>query len=425
MSNLFFALYEIPDSFTNSGVTVINNHDGTLTITGAATGSARWIVPNVASADGGLTDATRFPGIKWLPNGKYLFSHAAGAPVRIGAVRYPTAGTGTGATAQTTNTQHGTMELTIDDTYAFNTIGLYVPANSNPTCVLTPVITAENGYIISDTLANGIAAAIKTKTGLASVKGSDMPSAIMSIGGGGGTLIQKTVTANGVYNASDDSADGYSKVTVNVPASAVDSGTKSITQNGAGQDVVGYAAVDVNVPNSYAAGDEGKVVQNGALVSQTSDTVTQNGTVDTTLINSLIVNVQGGGGSGLTYEEGTYTAASDALPVISFANSHAAAPDFIVFIDASQAIPAVGNAGTYFVYINALSAFGVEFNRDASNKWQTFFTYGRLNGSLAFQSGTNKYARGNIKNVSFEPWFDSGSYACKSGQTYKWIAIWR
>lgn len=37
-------------------------------------------------------------------------------------------------------------------------------------------------------------------------------------GGGGGSaiLIEKSISSNGVYNASDDSADGYSKVTVNV-----------------------------------------------------------------------------------------------------------------------------------------------------------------------------------------------------------------
>lgn len=74
------------------------------------------------------------------------------------------------------------------------------------------------------------------------------------------TLGTKSITQNGTYNASSDSADGYSSVTV-------------------------------AVPNSYAAGDEGKVVSNGALVAQGSDTVTANGTVDTTLINSLLVNV--------------------------------------------------------------------------------------------------------------------------------------
>ncbi len=39
-------------------------------------------------------------------------------------------------------------------------------------------------------------------------------------GGGSATLITKTITANGTYNASSDSADGYSSVTVNVPTPA-------------------------------------------------------------------------------------------------------------------------------------------------------------------------------------------------------------
>lgn len=83
-----------------------------------------------------------------------------------------------------------------------------------------------------------------------------------NISGGGTTptLVEKSITANGVYNAADDNADGYSKVTV-------------------------------NVPNSYTAGDEGKVVDNGALVSQTALNVTRNGTYDTTTINSVNVNV--------------------------------------------------------------------------------------------------------------------------------------
>lgn len=78
--------------------------------------------------------------------------------------------------------------------------------------------------------------------------------------------------------------------------------SKSISANGTYTAPTGkaYSPVSVDVPNSYAAGDEGKVVSNGALVAQGSDTVTQNGTVDTTLINSLVVNVQGGGGYGYT-----------------------------------------------------------------------------------------------------------------------------
>lgn len=47
-----------------------------------------------------------------------------------------------------------------------------------------------------------------------------------SSGGGSATLITKSITANGTYAASDDSADGYSEVTVNVPSSGASSWTK-------------------------------------------------------------------------------------------------------------------------------------------------------------------------------------------------------
>lgn len=103
-------------------------------------------------------------------------------------------------------------------------------------------------------------------------------------GGGGADLGEKSVSANGVYNASDDSLDGYSKVTV-------------------------------AVPNSYSQSDEGKVVSNGALVAQGSDTVTENDTYDTTLISSLTVNVSGGGGSSAISLLDTITVPSDTRAV--------------------------------------------------------------------------------------------------------------
>lgn len=133
-----------------------------------------------------------------------------------------------------------------------------------------------------------------TKTLLTEGKYLEDDLTLTDVSGGSSTLITKNISANGTYNASSDSADGYSQVTVAVPASAVDTGTKNITANGT-HDVVGYANANVNVPNSYSAGDEGKVVSSGALVAQTSDTVTENDTYDTTLINSLTVNVSGGG----------------------------------------------------------------------------------------------------------------------------------
>lgn len=114
-----------------------------------------------------------------------------------------------------------------------------------------------------------IASAITTKGGTVAEGAGfeDFPTAIGTIpSGGSATLITKSITENGTYNASSDSADGYSSVTV-------------------------------AVPNTYSAGDEGKVVSNGALVAQTArpDTITTNGSYITTNYNSVTVNVPSGG----------------------------------------------------------------------------------------------------------------------------------
>lgn len=115
-----------------------------------------------------------------------------------------------------------------------------------------------------------------------------------------------SITANGT-TTEDVTSYATASITTAVPASAVDSGTKSISISSNGtttHDVVGYASASITaaVPNSYSASDEGKVVSSGALVSQTSDTVTENDTYDTTLINSLTVNVSGGGGTQIGIE---------------------------------------------------------------------------------------------------------------------------
>lgn len=110
-------------------------------------------------------------------------------------------------------------------------------------------------------------------------------------GGGGGeaVLIDKNISANGTYNASTDSADGYKKVVVSVPNPST--GSLSITSNNT-YDVTNYASAVVNVPNP----------------STGTISITTNGTVDVTNYASADVSVSGGNGYG---GDGTWTRPMD------------------------------------------------------------------------------------------------------------------
>lgn len=127
-------------------------------------------------------------------------------------------------------------------------------------------------------------------------------------GGGGGEITTQSlsVNSNGTYTAPTGKA--YTPVTVSVPntyaagdegkvvsSGALVSQTSTTASSNGTIDTTLHNSVAISVPNTYAAGDEGKVVSSGALVSQTSRNVTANGTIDTTLNNQVVVNVSGGG----------------------------------------------------------------------------------------------------------------------------------
>ena len=79
------------------------------------------------------------------------------------------------------------------------------------------------------------------------------------------TLITKNISTNGTYNASSDSADGFSSVVVNVPTGITPTGTKqiNISQNGTTtEDVTNYASAQITVN-----------VSGGGTPSQTQHTI--------------------------------------------------------------------------------------------------------------------------------------------------------
>jgi len=175
-----------------------------------------------------------------------------------------------------------------------NSTGL-VTASVNKTQAITP--TVSEGYVSAGTPGNvrafGSATSQLTTQGAATITP---------------TQSQQTAVAAGKFTTGDVVVDPIPSEYI------VPTGTKQITITANGtttEDVTNYASAQItaNVPNTYTSSDEGKVVSNGALVAQGSDTVTANDTYDTTLINSLTVNVSGGG----QIATGTITLAADTV----------------------------------------------------------------------------------------------------------------
>lgn len=162
------------------------------------------------------------------------------------------------------------------------------------------------------------------------------------------TLINKTVTTNGTYLASDDDADGYSSVTVSVS-----------------------------------------------------------------------------GGGGLDYEEGTYTAASNSNPTISFSNSHNTAPAVVIFVDSTGEAQTTSNRGTVCVLgsISAVVSGGVPYSGGTADGIYAALYHGSSADSGG--GGSRSPISNNLTASGFTPFFGTSGRTCQSGRTYKWLAVWR
>lgn len=87
-------------------------------------------------------------------------------------------------------------------------------------------------------------------------------------------LISKTITVNGTFNPSDDGADGYSSVLVNVPTTGITpSGTLTVTSNGT-VNVTNYAYADIQVPTG------GSVVGAESILDKTISGTYSSSTLD-------------------------------------------------------------------------------------------------------------------------------------------------
>lgn len=188
----------------------------------------------------------------------------------------------------------------------------------------------------------------------------------------------KIITQNGIYNAEDDGLEGYS-------------------------------SVNVNVQNSYTSSDEGKVVNNGTLVAQTSDTVTQNGTVDTTLINSLTVNVSTGTGY-KRYKSGTYTPpqtynSTGNRAICTITDIGFTPSKFILEVSSRSTV-----SGVQYVILRASR----ELLGSANDPWRIVMRYSNTSNSIGYASSTSDW---NTQS-NYHLYLNNGTIYYRTTSTY-------
>lgn len=234
----------------------------------------------------------------------------------------------------------------------------------------------------------------------------------------------------------------------------IPSGTKNITANGNAQDVKSYEKVNVSVPNSYSASDEGKVVQSGALVSQSSQTVTENGTYDTTTKNEVVVDVQSGGGGATVIASGTFVG-NDRYAISIPVGTKMAETDFafVIHLPKNLEITYVDDSNNQILLwiqyvvlkktqrfdlssvannIKSTNTLGLTVNNDGTitslnpNGTAAIRVSSRANGYIFAMSGNetsqtiSRTATGFNVNVSSAAWM----MVFRTGYTYEWEVIY-
>ena len=164
-----------------------------------------------------------------------------------------------------------------------------------------------------------------------------------------------------------------------------------------------------------------------------SETKTSNGTYDVTNLAELVVNVSGGGGTGLVYETGTYTPTSDIdSEIIYFTNSHTNNPFFVLLQDITTGSTASASSNLYLAIASWYDLTGLTYNGFAQ---YARVQYGYVSSSNSFSiSGVNIVGEIGTTTTYLSYWLGNDHFLAytandfrkwRSGRTYKWIAVWK
>ena len=295
----------------------------------------------------------------------------------------------------------------------------YTPTESQQTAT----ITADSGYDGLDEVDITVNAISSTYvgTGITRRSSSDL------------TASGATVTVPSGYYASNATKTVASGTEGTPTATKGTVSSHSITVTPSVTNTAGY--ISGGTHNGTAV-----TVSASELVSG-SETKTANGTYDVTNLAQIIVNVSGGGGGGLEYEEGTWTPSTDIADyTISFTNTHTVAPVFYSVFVADDIGTNTASDNLGMTYFNNGQWFGVGASTNENKTvtqyavlCQTYkssatgssYTCVRPTSPYNNSGDTNEtYSRYWATETGIRAYSRSGARYWRAGRTYKWVAIW-
>ena len=385
---------------------------------------------------------------------------ASGATVTAPAGYYESSATKTVASGSATTPA---TTITANPTISVSSSGL-ITASVSASQSITPTVSA--GYVTSGTSGTVTASGSKTEQ-LTARTSSDLTvsgATVTAPAGYYNSSASKSVSSMTLPSATSSSHTGTAKATIsrstsaqylNIPTgynstaqyytvSAVPNGTEGTPTATKGTVSNHSVSVTPSVTNSegYISGGTktGTAVSVSAseLVSG-SETKTANGTYDVTTLAQLIVNVSGGGSSGLEYETGTWTPESDtASEWISFSKAHTTPPFFYAIWDATDTYDSTNYTNQCNVFFQADHFFGSGIKITSTTTrygymggWYRntsatgFSNFSSYTQSAWTSTGTTQYYPAYwVSTTGIRANQNSTSRYWRANRTYKWLAIW-
>ncbi len=285
-------------------------------------------------------------------------------------------------------------------------------------------------------------------------------SASKSVSSGSASTPATTITANPSISVSSGglitaSVSASQSVTPTVSAGYVSSGTAgTVSVSGsntsqlttqAAQTIHPYTTDQTIASGKYLTGAQtvkGVLLTNLSADNIKKDVVVKVGdSTDDDCVASVTGTYEGGGGSGLVYETGTWTPNEDiARGTILFAKTHSEAPVLIYLCDVTGTAHSATNSNYVFMYADPFKLWGYGYPYTSSgfryaNAWYCYrgtsaSSISAAGMMIADKSSTTSgpstaYPRYWTTETEFHPYSNSTSRYWRAGRTFKWIAVWK